>query len=193
MHEPVNWAILPDDLPAPVDDGKASHLRGAVIPSIPLPSTSGGQVDIAVLRGRTVVYIYPRTGVPGEPVFEWNSIPGARGCTPQSCAFRDHYTELKTLGAEVFGLSVQTTTHQAEAATRLHLPFALISDAEHTFANALDLPRFEAIGESLLKRLTLIVRDGVIEHFFYPVFPPDKNAGEVVAWLKANAVSASSK
>lgn len=185
----VNWSILPDNLPAPADDHLAAHLAEAVIPNIALLSTSGSPVDLAAASGRTVVYIYPRTAIPGEPVFEWNSIPGARGCTPQSCAFRDHYTELKTLGAEVFGLSVQSTAHQAEAAERLHLPFALLSDENRAFANALNLPRFEGAGDILLKRLTLIIRDGVIEHVFYPVFPPDKNAGEVVAWLKANPVS----
>ncbi len=123
MTDMVNWPILPDSLPAPADDGLAAHLAGIVIPNIALLSTSGPPVDLAAASGRTVVYIYPRTAIPGEPMFEWNSIPGARGCTPQFCAFRDHYTELTTLGAQVFGLSVQSTAHQAEAAERLHLPF----------------------------------------------------------------------
>ena len=175
---------LPKDLPVPVADGACDHLAGLRLPSVPLSSTAGRRVDLASLRGRTVLYCYPRTGRPDvEPPQGWNEIPGARGCTPQSCAFRDHFKELQTLGAGVFGLSTQTTEYQKEAVRRLHLPFELLSDAALVFANALRLPTFKVESMTLIKRLTLIVRDGQIEKVFYPVFPPDANAAEVVAWL----------
>jgi peroxiredoxin len=157
------------------------------LPSIPLPSTAGGVVDLSGLSGRTVVYCYPRTGRPDEePPPGWNEIPGARGCTPQSCAFRDHDRELKGLGARVFGVSTQTTIAQREAAERLHLPFELLSDQKLDFANALGLPTFKVDSMTLIKRLTLIVASGRIEKVFYPVFPPDKNAEEVIQWLSQN-------
>jgi peroxiredoxin len=177
---------LPPDLPVPVDDGACDHLPGLQLPSIPLPSTAGRMVDLARLPGRTVVYCYPRTGEPGKPVPPaWDAIPGARGCTPQACAFRDHYQELQALGARVFGLSTQDTAYQQEAVARLHLPFELLSDANLAFARALRLPTFEFDSMTLIKRLTLIVRDGGIEKVFYPVFPPDKNPEEVIAWLQS--------
>lgn len=177
---------LPPDLPVPVDDGACDHLPGLQLPSIPLPSTAGRMVDLARLPGRTVVYCYPRTGEPGKPVPPaWDAIPGARGCTPQACAFRDHYQELQALGARVFGLSTQDTAYQQEAVARLHLPFELLSDANLAFARALRLPTFEFDSMTLIKRLTLIVRDGRIEKVFYPVFPPDKNPEEVIAWLQS--------
>ncbi len=180
----TNLDTLPDGLPEPVDDGAADHLPGAVMPAVPLPSTSGDAVDFAALAGRTVVYCYPMTGRPDQALpLDWDQIPGARGCTPQSCAFRDHYQELKALGAGVYGLSTQATDYQREAVARLHLPFPLVSDAELGLARALRLPTFEVEGKTLLRRLTLIVRDGRIEHVFYPVFPPDQNAANVVAWL----------
>jgi peroxiredoxin len=151
---------------------------------VPLRSTSGETVDLAGLPGRTVVYCYPRTGRPDQEIPKgWNEIPGARGCTPQSCAFRDHYAELKAAGALVFGLSTQTTDYQREAADRLRLPFSLLSDADLGFAKALRLPVFEVESMVLIKRLTLVLRDGSIEKVFYPVFPPDKNAEQVIAWL----------
>ena len=176
---------LPPDLPVPVDDGMASHLRGMRVATVPLLSTSGEWIDLSALAGRTVVYCYPRTGRPDEePPDGWNLIPGARGCTPQSCAFRDHYRELEALGAGVFGLSSQDTEYQREAAERLHLPFPLLSDAQLAFASAMRLPQFDVGSMRLLKRLTLIIRDGVIEHGFYPVFPPDRNAEQVTEWLK---------
>jgi peroxiredoxin len=182
----TNLYELPPDLPVPLDDGAADHLRGLRLPSVPLSATSGRSVDLAALPGLTIAYIYPRTGKAGETITEdWNVIPGARGCTPQSCAFRDHYAELKALGAEVFGLSAQSTDDQQEAAERLHLPFDLLSDRELAFGRALKLPTFEWHGQRLLKRLTLVLRDGIIEHVFYPVFPPDQNAANVVAWLQA--------
>lgn len=175
---------LPAGLPVPVDDGACDHLPGMQLPSVPLRSTAGTLVDLATLPGRTVVYCYPRTGRPNEaPPAGWDEIPGARGCTPQSCAFRDHYQELQALGARVFGLSTQTTDYQREAVERLHLPFALLSDADLTFTRALRLPTFEVEGITLIKRLTLIISDGRIEQVFYPVFPPDRNAAEVIVWL----------
>ena len=178
---------LPDDLPVPVDDGMASHLRGMPVAKVPLRSTSEDWIDLSTLAGRTVVYCYPRTGRPDvEPPDGWNLIPGARGCTPQSCAFRDHYRELEALGARVFGLSSQDTEYQREAAERLHLPFPLLSDAQLAFASAMRLPQFEVGPMRLLKRLTLIIRDGMIEHVFYPVFPPDRNAEQVLEWLRGN-------
>ena len=186
MTRSDNLYQLPADLPVPVDDGGAAHLPGLRLPPVPLPSTAGGTVDLAALPGRTVVYGYPRTGRPDQdPLPGWDAIPGARGCTPQSCAFRDHYRELQALDAAVFGLSTQTTADQREAVARLHLPYALLSDADLAFAHALRLPTFTVAGLPLLKRLTLIVRDGRIEHVFYPVFPPDQNAAAVIAWLQS--------
>lgn len=184
-----NLYELPKDLPVPQDDGACAHLPGMKAPPLGLSSTGGRIVDLAELRGTTVVYIYPRTGRPDEPSpAGWNEIPGARGCTPQSCAFRDHHEELKRAGAaRVFGLSTQATADQREAAERLHLPFELLSDAKLELARALKLPTFEVDGMTLIKRLTLVVRDGRIEKVFYPVFPPDRNAGEVLDWLRRGA------
>ena len=186
----VDPYTLPDDLPAPVDDGAADHLPGAVVPDIGLASTDGGSVSLAALRGRTVVYAYPRTGRPGEPslVDDWDLIPGARGCTPETCGFRDHHAELAAAGAAVFGLSTQDTAYQRELAERLALPFAILSDAALALTAVLRLPTFEAAGHTLLRRLTLIVRDARIEHVFYPVFPPDRHALDVLGWLRADPV-----
>jgi peroxiredoxin len=179
---------LPADLPRPVDDGACRHLTGMRLPHIILPSTAGRMVDLAALSAaRTVIYCYPMTGVPGKPLPQgWDLIPGARGCTPQTCAFRDHHGELAELGAEVFGLSTQTTEYQREMAERLHLPFEVLSDAQFKLCEALRLPTFEIEGMRLIKRLTLIVRDGAIEHVFYPVFPSDESAAQTIRWLKAN-------
>jgi peroxiredoxin len=176
---------LPNDLPVPEDDGAADHLPGMRLPSVPLASTSGDIVDLSALPGRTVVYCYPMTGRPDRSLpAGWDEIPGARGCTPQSCSFRDHHAELKSLGANVFGASTQDTEYQREAATRLHLPFALLSDSDLALAGALGLPTFEVDGMVLLKRLTLVIDEGWIEKVFYPVFPPDRSAEEVVEWLE---------
>jgi peroxiredoxin len=176
---------LPNDLPVPEDDGAADHLPGMRLPSVPLASTSGEIVDLSALPGRTVVYCYPMTGRPDRSLpAGWDEIPGARGCTPQSCSFRDHHAELRSLGASVFGSSTQDTEYQREAATRLHLPFALLSDSDLAFAGALGLPTFEVDGMVLLKRLTLVIDEGWIEKVFYPVFPPDRSAEEVVEWLE---------
>jgi peroxiredoxin len=188
MARQDNLYELPKDLPVPIDDGAGNHLLGMKLPSIPLISTTGRVVDLAKFSGRTVVYCYPRTGRPDkDPPQGWNEIPGARGCTPQSCAFRDHYQELRALGAEVFGLSTQDSNYQREAVERLHLPFPLLSDDKLTFTKALNLPTFEVEALTLIKRLTLVIRNGLVEHVFYPVFPPDKNADEVIGWLRKNA------
>ncbi len=178
---------LPKDLPVPQDDGACTHLAGMRLPPVALASTGGRSVDLSALKGRTVVYIYPRTGRPDQELpTGWNAIPGARGCTPQSCAFRDHFEELKRAGAShVFGLSTQDTAYQREAVERLHLPFELLSDAKLELAKALKLPMFEVDGMKLIKRVTLIARDGAIEMVFYPVFPPDQNAAQVLSWLRA--------
>ncbi len=177
---------LPSDLPQPVDDGAADHLVGMAMPSVSLPSTAGSLVNLAKLTApRTVLYCYPMTGVPGKALPKgWNEIPGARGCTPQACSFRDHHRELLELNAEVFGLSTQTSEYQREAVTRLHLPFEMLSDADFQLCNALRLPAFEVNGARLLKRLTMIIREARIEHVFYPVFPPDQSANQVIDWLK---------
>jgi peroxiredoxin len=185
MASAQNPYELPNDLPVPEDDGAADHLPGMRLPPISLASTSGAVVDLTALPGRTVVYCYPMTGKPDRSLpAGWDEIPGARGCTPQSCSFRDHHAELRALGASVFGLSTQDTDYQSEATTRLHLPFALLSDSDLAFAGALDLPTFEVEGMVLLKRLTLIIDEGWIEKVFYPVFPPDRSAEEVVEWLE---------
>ena len=185
MASAQNPYELPNDLPVPEDDGAADHLPGMRLPSVPLASTSGEIVDLSALPGRTVVYCYPMTGRPDRSLpAGWDEIPGARGCTPQSCSFRDHHAELRSLGASVFGSSTQDTEYQREAATRLHLPFALLSDSDLALAGALGLPTFEVDGMVLLKRLTLVIDEGWIEKVFYPVFPPDRSAEEVVEWLE---------
>jgi peroxiredoxin len=182
-----NLMQLPPDLPVPVDDGAARHLAGLKVPDVALAATDGSSVNLSRLSGRTIVYAYPRTGEPGKPAIDgWDAIPGARGCTPQSCAFRDHHAALAELGvSQLFGLSTQGTEYQREAVARLHLPFRLLSDADLRLARALNLPTFAIAGMTLLKRLTLVIDAGVITKVFYPVFPPDRNAEEVIAWLKA--------
>ncbi len=182
-----NPNILPPNVPAPQDDGGARHLTGTRMPDVALPATGGKPVNLSKLQGRTVIYIYPRTGVPGVDLPPgWNEIPGARGCTPQSCSFRDHFGELQRLGVkQLFGLSSQDTAYQQEAATRLHLPFAILSDEKLVLTKALKLPTFVTSGMTLLKRMALVIDDGVITKVFYPVFPPDKNAEEVIGWLRA--------
>ena len=186
MSAPHDPTVLPSGLPRPPDDGAARHLAGLTLPALALPATSGSRVDLAALTGRTVVYVYPRTGVPGQaPPDGWDMIPGARGCTPQSCSFRDHFAELKGLGvANVFGLSTQDTAYQREAAERLHLPFPVLSDADLTLTRAIKLPTFDVAGMTLTKRMVLVIDDGTISKVFYPVFPPDRSAQEVVDWLR---------
>jgi peroxiredoxin len=183
---------LPENLPVPEDDGACDHLRGSMLPSIGLRATSGLTVDLSK-EGQPwlVVYCYPRTGRPDqEPLGSaaaWNAIPGARGCTPQSCSYRDHYTELADLGATVYGVSTQDTEYQSEAVRRLHLPFPLLSDARLEFTRALRLPTFTFAGLELIKRLTLIARAGQIEDVFYPVFPSDADAERVIEWLTSHS------
>ncbi len=181
----VDWSLIP----APSDDGGADHLEGKELPDVRLPGTHGKSVNLGALRGLTVIYIYPMTGRPDRDLpDDWDDIPGARGCTPQSCAFRDHFKELRGYGVDnLFGVSTQATDYQQEAAERLHLPFPLLSDKDGALRAALDLPSMEVEGQTLLKRLTMIVRDGKIAHVFYPVFPPDQDADNVIGWLTANA------
>ncbi|MDA8258068.1 MAG: peroxiredoxin [Betaproteobacteria bacterium] len=176
---------LPDNLPIPVDDGACDHLVGSRLPPLSLPATSGQTVDLGALRGTTVIYFYPMTGRPDSPpMIGWNEIPGARGCTPQNCGFRDHYTELMRIAAGVFGVSAQGLEEQKEAKQRLGLPFELLNDSNFLLTEALHLPTFEYDGVSLIKRLAIISVDGIIQKVFYPVFPPDRNAEDVIEWLK---------
>ena len=193
MNDPFE---LPEGLPVPEDDGAADHLEGMWIPSVTLPSTSGEKVDIAEVsrRSRVIVYCYPLTGAPDVELPEdWDLIPGARGCTPEACSFRDHHDGLRELGIEaVFGFSTQTTGYQKGLVERLHLPFEVLSDSGLAFVRALRLPTFEvesSVGSqptTLVKRLTLVVLDGAVEKVFYPIFPPNEHAEEVVAWLSEN-------
>jgi peroxiredoxin (alkyl hydroperoxide reductase subunit C) len=178
----VDWSKIP----APIDDGAARHLQGTKVPDITLLATDGSQISLARLTGRVVVFAYPRTGEPGKPslVDDWDMIPGARGCTPQTCAFRDlHKVLIEAGAARVFGLSTQDPAYQLEAAERLHLPFSLLSDAKLELTRVLRLPTMQVAGLTLIKRLALIIDDGSITKVFYPVFPPDKNAAEVHTWL----------
>jgi peroxiredoxin len=192
-HRPPNASAkglheLPDDLPVPEDDGAADHLPGGALPAVALESTAGETVDLAATGegGFLVVYVYPKTGVPDQPLpAGWDRIPGARGCTPQSCAFRDSAAELLGLGAKVYGLSAQPLCEQREFAAREHLPYPLLNDSGFLLATELALPTFEADGGRYYRRLTFIARDGGIEKVFYPVFPPQDNAADVVAWLRS--------
>lgn len=181
---------LPSGLLPPADDGAADHLKGMPMPEVSLYSTENRWVDLSKRSAaRTVLYCYPMTGVPGRPLPEgWDSIPGARGCTPQTCGFRDHYRALLLLDTEVFGVSTQTTAYQSEMAKRLEVPFEILSDAEFKLCDALGLPTFEKDGMRLMKRLTLVVRGGRIEHFMYPVFPPNESAQRTLDWLRGNPI-----
>ena len=181
----VDWSKIP----APVDDGAAKQLVGMTLPPVVLPATDGASVMLSHLKGRVVLFAYPRTGEPGKIslVDDWDMIPGARGCTPQTCAFRDLFKELITAGAQhVFGLSTQDTTYQREMAERLHVPFQILSDEKLGLTRALKLPSMDVAGLTMIKRLALIVDDAKITHVFYPVFPPDRNAGDVLEWLQKN-------
>lgn len=175
---------LPDDLPVPVDDGACAHLTGTRMPSVPLLATSGETVDLGTLPGTIVVYFYPMIGRPDSPALVgWDEIPGARGCTPQSCSFRDHQAELNRFGAKVFGVSAQSFEDQKEARARLHLPFELLNDSGFVLEEAMRLPTFEYAQLRLIKRISVIAVGGVIRKVFYPVFPPDRNAEAVIDWL----------
>jgi peroxiredoxin len=181
----VDWSKIP----APTDDGAAAHLAGMTMPPVALRATDDTMVTLSALKGRTVVFAYPRTGEPGKIalVDDWDMIPGARGCTPQTCSFRDLFAELKAAGAaHVFGLSTQSNAYQTEMASRLHLPFAVLSDERLELTRALRLPTMEVAGLTLIKRLALVIDDARIRHVFYPVFPPDRNAGDMLEWLKEN-------
>jgi len=182
----TNLNQLPTDLPVPQDDGACNHLVGMPLPNVALLATDGSMVNLSQLAGRLVIYCYPMTGQPNVPLPEgWDQIPGARGCTPQSCAFRDHYQELQALHANVFGLSVQSTEYQREMATRLHLPFQVLSDEQYQFQKALNLPTFVAAGMTLLKRVTLISHQGRFEAVHYPIFPSDSDPAWVLDYLKS--------
>jgi peroxiredoxin len=191
VSDGVNPYVLPDDLPVPADDGAADHLEGMEMPALSLASTSGSPVDLrAAARGTLVLYVYPRTGRPGESLPEgWDAIPGARGCTPQSCAFRDHFGRLRELGAEVLGMSAQALPDQVEFAERVGLPYPVLSDPGLELAGALTLPTFDVAGMTFYRRLTLIARAGRIVKAFYPVFPPNRNAADVVAWLEGSGAA----
>jgi peroxiredoxin len=184
----TNLNQLPTDLPVPHDDGACNHLVGIALPNIPLVATDGSMVNLSQLPGRLAIYCYPMTGQPNVPLPEgWDQIPGARGCTPQSCAYRDHYQELQALNVNVFGLSVQSTDYQREMATRLHLPFPVLSDALYQFQKVLNLPTFEAAGMTLLKRVTLIATQGRIEAVHYPIFPSDSDPAWVLNYFQTKA------
>jgi len=179
---------LPPNLPVPKDDGGARHLKGMALPDLELPSTANRRVNLSKISApRIVLYAYPMTGRPDRKLPQgWDEIPGARGCTPETCGFRDHHKDLAKLHAEVFGVSTQDTAYQQEMVKRLEVPFEVLSDEHFALAKALQLPTFTVEGMTLMKRLTLIVRNNTIEHVFYPVFPPDKHAEEVIAWLKSH-------
>ena len=181
-----SYQDLPQNLRVPQDDGACDHLAGAMLPNIMLPATNNKSVNLAKLSGTTVVYCYPMTGQPGVPLPEgWDEIPGARGCTPQSCSFRDHFSELSALGASVFGMSTQDTNYQKEMAERLHLPFPVISDANFEFCDALNIPTFNVDGKRLMKRVTIIFRDEVIKAVHYPVFPSNSDPEWVISYLSS--------
>jgi peroxiredoxin len=184
----MNLTQLPEKLPGPFDDGAADHLESKQLPSFPFPATNGETINARNLSGLVVLYVYPMTGRPDTPLpDDWDEIPGARGCTPQSCSFRDHYSDLQNYNACVYGLSAQSSEYQREVKERLHLPFELLSDSSLELKDALNLPTFETAGMELYKRITLIARDGIIDKVFYPVFPPSSNADEVVKWMQLYA------
>jgi peroxiredoxin len=181
----TNVYELPKDLPVPQDDDAANHLVGQRLPSVALAATNGSVIDVGTIVNTVVIYCYPMTGQPNVPLPDgWDQIPGARGCTPQSCSFRDHYEEIRALGADVIGLSVQDTAYQKEMAERLHLPFPVVSDIDYKFQKALKLPTFQVAGMTLLKRITLIAKNGIIESVHYPVFPSDSDPDWVIERLK---------
>lgn len=183
----INLSQLPTDLPIPQDDGAAAHLKGMQIPDISLYATTGKKLNPGDIQGRLAIYCYPMTGQPNVALPEgWDQIPGARGCKPQSCSFRDHYQELKSLGVQVIGLSVQSHQYQLEMVDRLHLPFPVLSDEDYQFQQALHLPIFTVAGMTLLKRITLIANDGVIEAVHYPIFPSDSDPAWVINMMQCN-------
>jgi peroxiredoxin len=189
MNQPNLLSVDWSKIPAPQDDGAAKHLVGMAIPPVALPATDGASVTLSHLKGRVVLFAYPRTGEPGKIslVDDWDMIPGARGCTPHTCAFRDLFKDLQAAGARyVFGLSTQDTGYQREMVERLHVPFQILSDEKLELTRALKLPSMKVAGLTMIKRLALIIDEAKITHVFYPVFPPDRNAGDVLAWLQEN-------
>lgn len=184
-HGVISSAQLPDDLPVPVDDGAAAHLLGSRAPALRLTATNGPAVRIDQLRGRTVLFVYPRTASPGQPLpIGWDAIPGARGCTPQACAIRDSYPDFAALNVRVLGLSSQSAADQRETARRLHLPYPLLSDSDLALARAWDLPTFSVDGLTLIRRITIFMMHGVVDGLIYPVFPLDRSAEDALAWLR---------
>jgi len=189
MNQPELMGVDWSRIPAPADDGAAAHLAGSMMPALALPATDGTSVDLSALKGRVVLFAYPRTGKPGEIalVDDWDMIPGARGCTPHTCAFRDLFKDLTAAGARyVFGLSTQDTAYQREMVERLHVPFPILSDSALALTRTIRLPTMEVAGLTLIKRLALVIDDAKVVQVFYPVFPPDRNAGDVLAWLTAH-------
>lgn len=187
---PTSFNDLPSNLPIPENDGACDHLLGKTLPDLSLASTSGKLVNLRQQSGLIVLYAYPLTGRPGVALpLGWNDIPGASGCTPESCSFRDHHAEIRQLGAEIFGLSTQSTDYQKEMRDRLHLTFDILSDDAFEFTDGLSLPTFPVVSIRLLRRVTLIISHGVIEHVFYPIFPPDKHPEEVISYLKTRTTS----
>lgn len=182
-----NLNKLPDDLPIPVDDGACDHLTGSRIPSVSLKGTSDTITEPGSIEGTVVIFFYPMNGRPDSPpMIGWNDIPGARGCTPQSCSFRDNYSKLEKLGVKVFGISSQPLSDQKEANFRLNLPFELLNDSQLELTKAMNLPTFEYESSTYIKRITIISENGVIKKTFYPVFPPDENVSDVIGWLEHN-------
>ena len=180
-----NYETLPENLPIPEDDGACDHLVGMNLPEFDLPSTGGDLINLSKLKGKVVIYCYPMTGRPDVPLPDgWNEIPGARGCTPQSCSYKDHYKEFQELGVEVYGLSTQTTDYQQEMVGRLSLPFNVLSDSQMELTQAINLPTFVVTGMVLLKRLTMIAEDSVIKSVHYPVFPSDSDPDWVLDYLE---------
>jgi len=178
---------LPDDLPVPVDDGACDHLQEFQLPSVSLKGVSDESIELSSMKGIAVIFFYPMIGRPNSPpMIGWNNIPGARGCTPQSCSFRDKYSQLEKLEVKVFGVSSQPLIDQKEASARLKLPFELLNDSQFELTKALNLPTFEYDSSTFIKRITIISIDGVIKKTFYPVFPPDKNVNQVIEWLEHN-------
>ncbi|MBL1320850.1 MAG: peroxiredoxin [Methylophaga sp.] len=175
---------LPDNLPVPADDGACDHLEGMSLPSQLLQTSSNSSLDLSAEKGIVVIFFYPMIGRPDSPpMVGWNEIPGARGCTPQTCSFRDSYNQLTELGAKVFGASSQALEEQNEAVARLKLPFELLNDSTFKLTESLNLPTFEYQGVKRIKRLTLVMVNGVIRKVFYPVFPSDQNVNHVISWL----------
>jgi peroxiredoxin len=186
-----DWMQLPNDLPIPTDDGACDHLVDLALPSLPLAATNGSTVDLSRIPGCVVIFAYPRTGRPNESplVPEWDLIPGARGCTPQTCGFRDLHSDFHALQCRVYGLSTQSPEFQQEMVARLHVPFPVLSDEKLELTRALRLPTFTVAGLILLKRLVLVLENGRVKKVFYPVFPPDRSAAMVLQWLREKASS----